>query len=228
MKHLFFLSLFISNSMFSQPLAYTIKTNAHKGVTKEALSHASTLNDIVDSYPSSWITDYLSVEVTATSSGKTKTLKGTNNILSEAQKSLLASADAQTDVIIHVNYKKSEEFAKKEDVRTIHVELSIVPFKETSFPGGPQAMKKYFQLAGIEKLAKTLSEKEDTLSIRFHVDKTGKISSVRMKNTSSDPSNDATFLRSIENMPTWMPAENKNGENVERDLEFAVVPNSGC
>ena len=63
------------------------------------------MNDISPGFPSSWISDYISAEVSATVNGKIMKGLGQNDILSPEQKNILHQAELGTDVVVDIQYR---------------------------------------------------------------------------------------------------------------------------
>ena len=58
-------------------------------ITKEKLKEAHSLVDLNTNYKSSWVKEYISVEILASHKGKIKKAVGKNNTLSQEQKDIL-------------------------------------------------------------------------------------------------------------------------------------------
>jgi TonB family protein len=98
---LFFLIIF---SGFSQNLNYEVRGKYIHPVLKDDLSNVKSMSDIIPYYPASWISSYVSVEISAISDDITLTASGTNEILTDEQLSLINSAALGTEIVINIQY----------------------------------------------------------------------------------------------------------------------------
>lgn len=85
-----------------------------KNQLKSIIKNAQKLDDILESYPNSWITSYQSVEISATENGKTIKASGKNSVLTKEQ-NILASAALYSDLVIDVRYTHKDNITKVEE-----------------------------------------------------------------------------------------------------------------
>ena len=222
-----FLSL-LSLTANSQGVMYEIQGNYNRRITKEELSKANLISDFVHGYPDSWITNYVSVEISARCNGKDLKAQGYNNILTPNQKNLLVSADVSSKIIVDVKYRYPNPATDLVMIRNANMTVTVVPFAEAKFPGGDRGLKKYFKDSGIEDFAKLIAEKEENVKVFFVINEKGKTSTVKILESCKDAEMNQKILEAIEKMPAWKPAENSNGDKVKQEFEFRVLGMDGC
>lgn len=198
-------------------------------VKKEKLTAAKLVSDLIPDYPQSWISDYVSVEVTSTCQGKPKKAVSTNEVLSKEQKSILSSADLATNIVISINYKQSNVVTNAAENRRIHIVYTVVPETEAEYVGGYSQLMHYLQETGIDKMATLPTNQLQLAIVRFTVDKAGRVTNVVLSESSGSAKIDQFLLDAIRKMPNWKPAVDKNGENVIQQFELRVGEDrTGC
>jgi len=221
---LFFLA-FITG--YSQNLGYQVHGNYSRPITKEKLSAALTMNDISPGYPSSWITNYISAEVSATINGKVMKGLGKNDILSPEQKNILHQAELGTDVVVDIQYRYPNSVTNNMDLRGMHFEVTVVPEIEAEFIGGQAQLTQYLKENAINKISEADSKQMKQAIVSFTINEKGSIANAQISTTSGDPEIDKLLLKAITKMPKWKPAENAMCIKVKQDFQFSVG-NDGC
>jgi len=222
------LLLFISTG-FSQNLKFEVRGTYSRPVKKENLIGVKTMADIRPGYPSSWITDYISVEIMATNNGKVMKAVGKNDILSSKQISLISRADLGTDIVVDVKYRCKNSVTGNIDVTTMNFSVTIVPEIEAEYLGGYQLMTQYLKDHAINKISEEKAKQLKQAIVRFTINENGEIANAQISSTSEDQKIDDLLLEVINNMPKWKPAENAQGIKVKQEFVFSVgSPMSGC
>jgi len=221
-----FTFLAFAQEMNIQEIGYDISPTYRKSIIKEKLSAVKTIKDINPGYPSSWINNYISVEISATANGSLVNTKSVNDILTTEQISLLEKADIGTDIIVNVQHSSSS--SSKADTKQINFVFTIVPKMEASFPGGNQLLKQYLKENAIDKLPDSIANQLQQASVRFWVNEDGRAINAQISKTSTDEETDHLLLEVINKMPKWIPAENSKGIKVKQEFEFSVGNFIGC
>src|SRR3990170_5270872 len=166
------MSFFIQG--FSQDLLYEVRGDYSSPVTKEILSSAKTMSDFRHGYPSTWITQYISTEISSMIDGKFTTAVGLNDTLNEAQRNIFQKAQVNEDIIVSIKYKYSNSATNHLDTQTMHFIVTVVPEIEAEYPGGYSELSKYLHNNAITQASK---ESKDLISalIKFTVTETGEI-----------------------------------------------------
>lgn len=231
------LSLFIVTA-FCQDYNFVVRGKYLRPVKKEKLNEARYISDLIPGYPTNWIIQYVSVEILATCNGNTVKAESTNNTLSTIQKSILNSADLASDIVIKVVYKYKNAATDIIENYRMNTMVTVVPETEAQYIGGYQALKKYLQENGINKIIEP-DRIEKLLTgnlflppakpavVFFTVNEQGEIVNAKISNTSGNAKTDKILLEAINKMPTWKPAENEKGKKVKQEFKF-TVGKGGC
>ncbi|MGB4850636.1 MAG: hypothetical protein WBP41_22100, partial [Saprospiraceae bacterium] len=145
--------------VFAQDVTYDMHGLYSNPVKKEILNDAKTMSDINPGYPSSWVSDYISAEISATCNGKVMNAKSPNDKLSTDQKNILASADLGTDIDFDIMYNYKNSATDISEMHGMHFTYTVVPEIEAEYPGGHQQMKQYLDEKIIHKISQNNSKK---------------------------------------------------------------------
>jgi len=105
-------------------------------IKKEVLMKATLMREIYEHYPSAWIEDYISTEITVTYKGKSINAMGTDEKLTMVQKSILQHTDFNTNILIDVRYRAKNAVTNKEEIRKMNYTLTVIPEVEAVFTEG--------------------------------------------------------------------------------------------
>lgn len=214
---------------YSQNLSYEVRGRYTRPVTMGKLNEAKLISDFIPGYPINWITDYVSVEILATSNGKTMKAMSANDVLSTEQKKFLTTADLGTGIIIDVKYKSKNIVTSNIENNIMNVSMVVVPEVEAEYIGGQQKLKKYLNENIINKFSEANRKQlQQTIAkVIFTVNEDGEIVNVKIISTTGDSKTDKLLVEAINKMPKWSPAENSKGIKVKQEFEF-IIRNSGC
>ncbi|MDZ4708820.1 MAG: energy transducer TonB [Saprospiraceae bacterium] len=207
---------------FAQELRFEVRPTYSRPVNKYKLNEATTLVDINPGYPTAWVTDYVSTELTVTSNGKVIKATGINATLSTDQKNILVLADLGTDIVVDVNYQSKNSITGLKKPDQMHFSMSLIPEIEAEYQGGTQLMTQYLKENAIGKISELDAKKFEGTVIKFTVNEEGEIANARISAASEDEHIDLLLLDAISNMPKWRPAANSNGTKVKQDFVFSV------
>ena len=199
---------------------YFIGGDYNGSILKKELTNAESLSDIIIDYPGSWITDYVSVNISTETSTDKSIAKGTNEFLNAKQKKLLNSLDINSDVEIIVTYERRNSVLNEVNTHQLKINLTVVPQKEAFYEGGQSALMNYFEFNS--KLI-TDGMELDSLkngSFLFTISEEGKATNSILDRTSGYSEVDELMLNLLNNMPKWTPAENNSGEKVKQKFRF--------
>lgn len=212
---------------FSQDLNFEVHGTYARSIKKEKLNNPKTLSDITSDYPASWISDYISAEITATCNGKVLKAVSPNDALSSEQINLLNTADLATDIVIDVHYWYKNSVTDVKEMNDMHFALTVVPEIEAEYLGGNQLMTQYLKENTINKISEAKSKTLQAATVKFTIDEEGEIANVQISKTSGDRKIDKLLLKAIHKMPKWRPAENSKGIKVKQDFVFNIG-SGGC
>lgn len=222
MKKIFFGILFISFIGFAQEMSYEIRGKYAKSVKKETLKKANYLNDFIPYYPSSWVSNYLSVEVVAVENGITYSATGQNETLNDEQKNILSKLDLGSEIEVNVKYNSSNSITEQMEQRKIKVLMTVVPEIEAEYVGGYLNLKKYLKFSLIDKVVEHTPVENQKGKVSFIVSESGDIIDSEISLSSGNEDTDRLLLDIIDHMPKWNPAKNGFGKPVKQKFEFSM------
>jgi len=234
MKNFFYLLMtFIAfpsfgQSDFSEEYSYDIHVvDAPLAISKATVESAKTLFDLNKYYKPDWVKRYESVEITTTQQGKTTKVTSINDELTEEQKTLLNSADEDTDITIEIVYLP-ENNLKYNDLKEHNFSFKVIPEKEAAFVGSDQQLKQYLKENTIDKIPYGTLKEYALAAVKFTVDETGKIINPYVFESTKNEKIDALLLEAIIKMPSWQPAEFANGLKVKQEFVLTVGDMRSC
>ncbi len=217
----------VAFGVFSQDIAFEVKGAYARPVRAEKLHQATRMSDLIDGYPSSWITEYVSTGIQIVSDKEVYQALSSSEQLTPEQVSLLKSAGLGDEVVIDITYTSRNFITNNLDERILHYTATVIPEQEAVYPGGREPMKAYLQESAIRKIPNESFKELQQVIFRFTVDEQGQVVNARITTTSGDPKTDTLLLEALNSMPKWKPAENRQGVKVTQDFEL-IVGNSGC
>lgn len=227
---LYQVGLFAQFSESKREPFYEVRSIGGKPIKKSTLKNAQKLDDILESYPNSWISNYQSVDISVTNNGKTIKATGKNSILNKEQKNILSSAKLYSNMIIDVHYTHKDKITKTEEKNTMHVPLTVYPDMTAESINGRESMMKYIKENSSGYISSKLTATKKEANLQFCVNENGAIENVIIKKSSGDTYIDKNLIELIYGMPKWKPAQNMDGSRVKQIFEFIISgdPNRGC
>ena len=201
---------------------YEVHAKDTRPLTKETISKAKTLADLIPGYPEHWISSYVSVEISASRDGKLQKATGINEALTAEQKNILNTVDVGIIVVVDVNYKYNDLSTLKGEDRQIHVSMTIVPETEAEYIGGREELNKYLKKNVLDKISIKAPLKLHGGTVIFTVNEEGDIVNAKLSESSGDPKTDKLFVEGINKMPKWKPAQNSKAVKVKQDFIFSL------
>jgi hypothetical protein len=168
---------------------------------------------------------YELVSISAQCAGKIMTAQSHSPKLTSAQKTIIQTADPDTDIKIKIKFRYKNQVNQKFEGSTEFQEgefsVLVVPQKEASYLGGAFPMASYFEKNITTKISDVnpKGEIQQTLAI-FTVNELGQIVNSEISETSTNPKIDQIILEAIRKMPRWKPAENSKGMKVKQAFRF--------
>ena len=222
---LFVLFFFQGNAQKGE-IACSVRPNYERPIVKEQLHDINTLSDMNSGYPASWIGKYISVVVSATYNGETRSAKGLDDKLTPEQMNMLKMADMGTDIVVHVEYYPN--ISLEVGVKEIDFALTVAPQVEASFHGGDTILNQYFKEHILDKIPKSHHSKIELATATFSVSEAGKIVESQLTKSTEYKEIDNIILDAINDMPAWQSAENGTGEKVKQAFVFSIGNMIGC
>ena len=196
-------------------------------IQENKLAGIHTLTDLDKRYPTSWVKEYISVEVSAFKNGTITKATGISNVLNQAQKELIRLADRGSDIAVTVRYLP-ENSLKNNTVKQYDFMVTVMPNKNARYAEGAENLIQYLQKSSIEKIDAGVFTGYDMAAIKFTVTEKGNITDVQVALPSKDAKIDEMLVTSISKMPNWKPAEYANGLKVKQDFVLTVGNMENC
>lgn len=210
-------------------LMYSVQPAYERSVKKSVLTGVKRLREITPGYPVNWISGYESVQIVVESNGKTEKALGTDESLSEEQISLLKKADLSSLIIIDADYFYDNPVTKKRENNKIHMKFTVTPDEEAAYPQGMEKLVELIRNNTDSKVKAPLLKMQQRVKLRFTIKENGQVDNIQLMKTSGDKTIDKVIIETIQKMPEWKPAKNKNGEKVKQDFEIVVSGDAeGC
>ena len=213
-------------------LFYRVR-NRWSTMTKEDLSNASSIHDILSTEATKNRVSFKNVTVSVLHNDKDvrdieKRAMGQSEVLNAAQINLLHSIDYSTNIrITALSRIKNAQYDALEYDSLVHY-MTIIPEKEAEFAGGFDALIEYLKENSKEKSAIIKRDQLQPGKVFFTVTKKGTIANVKLNSTSGYPSVDKELIKIIADMPqNWNPAENSKGKKVDQEFVF-FFGSEGC
>jgi len=206
---------------------YMVGGRYRRPISKKILNGAKSLTDIISDYPSSWISNYTSVEINAEVNDKQRKATGKNAILNKEQKDLLSLVEISSDVIIDVKYRAENSATRVKEERLFHVGMTVIPEKEAEFKGGHEKMIAFLKENSGTKIKEIKFDPSEPVRIGFTVSETGEIEDAEVIYSSGNKASDTLLMKLLYKMPKWAPAENLNGKSIKQEFDF-VYGMDGC
>jgi TonB family protein len=198
-----------------------------RSVKKGNLNTALFLKDIIEGYPSSWISEYISVEVSGLIDNKPVKAVGEDDTLTAKQLDLLHRVEVGTDVTVTVLYKYRNAVTGKPEENKLNTTLTVIPDVEAVYEGGFRGVINYIKAKAGNKISDKLPKKLQAAVVRFTVSEEGKISDVYVYKSSGDYRTDKLLLEAVSSMPEWKPAEYLNGKKVKQEFQLSFGRDHG-
>jgi TonB family protein len=222
---LLFPLLFVNG--FTQNLNFEVHGIYAHPITKEKLSKARSMSDIIPCYPESWIESYNSAGITVISNGNTFSAKSSNDIFSEEQIKMLGSLDFGAEIAINIGYRYKNPVTNETENGNMHYSATVIPETEAEYSDGYEKLTQYLMKNAIEKISADDTKDLQQAVVRFTIDEGGEIADTYISKTSGNPGIDRLLLEVINDMPNWKPAADSQGIKVKQEFEFSVG-NTGC
>lgn len=215
--------------VIKRELMYSVLPVYDRAVKKSLLTDIKRLREIAPGYPVNWISGYESVQITVESNGKSEKAISKDENLSAEQINLLKKADLTSHIIIDADYFYDNPVTKKRENNKIHMKFTVTPDEEAAYPEGINKIVELIRSKSDSKIKEPLLKLQQRVTLRFTIKENGQADNIRLVKSSGDKTIDKVIMESIQKMPEWKPAKNKNGERVKQEFELIVSGDpEGC
>lgn len=200
-------------------------------ISKEELIKADNLADLNRHFKTSWVKEYISVEVLTIHNGVAKKSISKCGALSEEQKSHMEQIDLGSTIAVAVTYLP-ENNLKNNDPKNFDFTFTIDPESEATYMDGQSALLEYLKEKVSDQISDNSFERYDLAAIQFTVNESGEIVNPHIFDSLYQPYDDevvnTALLKAISEMPCWKPAEYADGTKVKQDFIFTVGNMESC
>ena len=196
-------------------------------ITKEKLKDVESLSDINGYYESSWVRDYVSVEVSGFRNGKIEQVLGNNDILNDEQLNLIKSIDTGSKVSVIVKYMPKNNL-KINEMKEMNFTFSIDPDNEAVYSNGNKGLNEYLRKNVLEKVSIDAFKQYQLAAYKFIISKDGEVVSPSVFWSSENEDLDQLVLDAICNMPKWKPARYADGTEISQEYVLTVGDMESC
>lgn len=232
-----FVALTFPNFGFSQnesnnPIDYDVhKSLPYLSITKEKLKEVKTLLDLNPKHKSSWIKEYISVEISISYTRKLRRATNKSDVLSPRQKEIINMADVDTDILVNIKYLPNNSFSHNE-IKELDFVVTIVPEQDAQYIGGQAQLKKYLKTSIVDKIPAGSFKQYEVAAIQFTINEAGEITNAHVfdsvYNSYKNKEVYDLLLKSVRNMPCWKPAEYTDGTKAKQELVLVVGDMKSC
>lgn len=204
----------------NEELFFSVRAKNDHRIRKDEFQQTKRVDEMIENYPSSWISEYRSVELISYHNKNKTSAIGEDNVLTSEQLELIKASEINDEIQVLVKFKTENIVSKRLEDRELIVNMSIVPTKEAEYPGSYENLIAYFALNSKGKVSAKVINEMDPSSISFVVNEVGRTEEVEVTNSCGDKDIDRLFVDLILNMPAWEPAKDEAGNKVKQKLQF--------
>jgi len=191
-----------------------------KSVSPSTLKNATSIADLIEHYPSSWITNYDSVVVHTTSNGRQYNATGKDANLTARQMQLLSTADMFTDVVVSVRHKTTNSITKELEDGNMSLKIYVRPEVEAVYPGGIMGLQDFLRENSKDEIAKLEAKTGFLAIVYFTINEKGRPEAIEVSEVEEYKGVERVIRQVIQEMPQWAPAKDENGNAVKQKFEF--------
>ncbi len=196
-------------------------------IQENKLDKINTLTDLDKRYPTSWVREYISVEISAYKNGTQTTASGISDVLTQEQKELIRLADRSSDIAVSVMYLPKNSL-KNNTVKQYDFNVTVMPDKNAIYSEGAAQLIQYLQKNCIVNIEAGSFTGYDMTAINFTINEQGRVTDIQVSMPSKDTKIDEMLVAAISKMPSWKPAEFSNGFKVKQNFVLTIGNMENC
>ncbi len=197
-----------------------------KTVTDADLVSATSLSDLYQGYPSSWIHHYVSTSITIDDGTEPITAVGDGESLSEVQRAVLSASPVGSVISLTVVHKDVLEEGKAP--QEIQLMTTVVPKESATYDGGKDGLVAYLRNKALQSITQHPSNEFEQARISFMVDKDGQVITTELEESSGNAYIDKMLLHAIQSMGSWSPAKDKDARAISQKFVIRIGNTFGC
>lgn len=216
------------NSFAQHDLKFEInKVLPFISIQEDKLDKINTLTDLDKRYPTSWVKEYISVEISAYKNGIQTKASGSSDVLNQAQKDLIRLADRNNDIAVIVTYIPNNSL-KNNPAKQYDFNVTIMPDQNAVYAEGAEQLIQYLQKNSIANIEAGSFTGYDLTAVKFTITEQGDITDIQVALPSKDKKMDEMLVTAISKMPNWKPAAFSNGLKVKQNFVLTIGNMENC
>lgn len=196
-------------------------------ISPQNLNEIYTISDLNKFYKSSWIREFISVDIEAQLEGINQKATSNNDLLTVKQKELIEQADFGADISVNITYIPNNTLTENVE-KIFDFTFTIDPAHSATFVGGDVALNQYLTDAIVDKINPSSFRKHHLTAVQFTVDKDGVVTNPSIFESSKDKATDDLLLNAILKMPCWQPASYSNGHTTKQHFVLTIGDRNSC
>jgi TonB family protein len=215
------------NDPIKEDYWYHVKGVNSNAITRKELNGAVAIHEFIPNYPVNWIENYKSITLIA-SKGQHETRMALPGVkISDEMKQLFSSVETNTDLHFKVEYTTRNSITDELDAHEFNYWATLVPHKQARFKQGNDSLIHYLREQTEAIVREKYHDYLGLVGVQFEISTEGKVTNVRLKESSKNEAFDAFMMKAIRDLPSWEPAVDENGKKVVQEFEFILSLN-GC
>ncbi len=195
-------------------------------LSRAELETAKTLRDLNDRYEEEWVAEYFTVSVATSHDGTIQETHGSNDTLTQEQRSHLLTADSGVPIRVTVSYLPKNTL-KVNEKKSIDFNCFVEP-ETTAVFDSDQSLESYLDGYFVDLPLETLLQGYDLGAYTFTIDTSGHVINPQVRWSSGNSDIDSMGIAALCAMPMWIPAQYNAGNRVAEDNVLLIGNLDNC
>jgi len=212
-------SMPINNDLYffiGQPNWRSIKTSR--------LKKAVLISDIIDDYPTNWISNYKSVIISSNNGNKSV---GNDIKLTKEQLQLINGLVVNEELQIEIQYEFKNSVTNKFEGNTMIVNMVVEPENPAELTQDYEAMISKAKSDFLSQMNMMKITWTNGVSLSFLINENGDTEQIQVKTTSGNANIDSVLVELVKDLPNWTPATDENNQPVKQ-AAVLTIGMDGC
>jgi hypothetical protein len=188
------------------------------------LKSVKSLKDLMRAFPAEYIEEYMEVRL----SSKGKTCLGKGEQLNAEQKKMIQALTVSDKFRLEVDFKSRSTLNQQLEAKTMDFEITVVPTQQAFYEAGETAMNTYFREQSLQMAQTFALIGLADIELAFTINAEGKAEKTHLEECSPHKELTDFLIKTVENMPAWMPALNEKGEKICQDFYLKIIALDNC
>lgn len=215
------------NSQASELRFAVHKINPYIAISTDQLNKATSIADLNYRFKTSWIREYLSVEIITLHNDIVQSAISENGQLTPLQKERLRTADRNKEITVNIHYIPENTLTDNEPKKMDFV-FSVHPDCDAKFSDGINVLEEYIRQNVITEIPEGTISAKDLVAVRFIINESGQIVNPEIfQPLGADPASEI-LLNAVRSMPAWTAAVYDNGTLVKQEFALLIGNLESC